>query len=483
MEKKENLLEPHEQFPVDKDFHSENRKRVIKAFNDAHPDLSKNSIIFLKGDITHHLHDSDVDHFPRQEANFWYLFGVDDPDCYGILHLETGKSYLIVPKIPGEYKIWMVVHDKEYFKENNLAEETHYCEELEDLMKQLAPSNIFLNYGKNSDSGLYPDIPSFDWLKNYKVDKEKLYDLLAEVRVFKSQKEIEMLKYAGKISSEAHIRCMMNAKAGLKEYQIEALYRFHCLDHTGSRFLAYESIVGSGRNAATLHYIVNDKTIEDGALVLSDQGFQFYGYISDITCTFPINGKFTKKQAEIYNAVLDANKQVFNAAKPGVKWEDMHILAERTIVTHLIKLGIIKDTDLDELQKHRVGAVFFPHGLGHLIGLNVHDCGGYSGGCPQRATEFGLKSLRTRRTLQPGMCLTIEPGLYFVDYCEEKFKNDPNVGKYINWDKFEEYKEVGGVRIEDDVYVTETGMAMLNDVPRTVEEIEACMAGKDWKNL
>jgi len=318
-------------------------------------------------------------------------------------------------------------------------------------------------------------------LSNYKADNDLLYTVLCDTRAIKSKEEIEILRFVNQMSSEAHIRVLKNAKAGLKEYQIEALFKFHGFERCGARFQAYDCICASGHDSATLHYICNDKILVDGALMLADMGAKYYGYCSDITVTFPINGKFTKKQKEIYDAVLDAQNAVKAVVKAGVKWEDMHLLAERTIVTHLIRLGLIKETPLEELEKNRIGAIFFPHGLGHLLGLNVHDVGGYLKGYPERLTSAGLKSLRTRRPLETGVVLTIEPGCYFVDYGLSQARNNPEVSKYLNWEKIEEYKEVGGIRLEDVVAITENGIDCLSEVPRTTEQVENCMAGLPWK--
>jgi len=275
---------------------------------------------------------------------------------------------------------------------------------------------------------------------------------------------------------------MQNAAPGLKEFQIEALYKFASQSCLGARWLAYQAICGHGQGCATLHYIDNDKTFKDGTLTLVDMGLKFYGYCSDITCTYPVNGKFTQKQKEIYNAVLDATHQVKAAVKPGVNWGDMHLLAERVMTQHLINIGIIKQAPLEELEEKRIGALFFPHGLGHFLGLRVHDVGGYLPVNPERIMKAGLKSLRTRRDLKAGMIITVEPGLYFVEYILQVAKENPEVNGYVNWEKVEEYKEVGGVRIEDDIVITEDGHEDFTKVHRTVEEIETCMQGKDWRS-
>lgn len=475
------LLQPQPDYRPDRTMHKDNRQRLIKEFKQVHSHSPQNSIFFFKGDITHAHHDGDTDHMPDQEANFWYLFGVEDPDCYGMIDIDSGKSVLFVPEIPKEYSMWMTVHDKEFFKQNFDVDEIHYTSEIEEHLEKAKIGAIYFFHGIDSDSKLSPDLPSFPFLKNYKIDMDALYPILSECRVVKSEKEKELLRFIGKVSSDIHILCMQNCQPGIKEYQLEALYKFGSQNTIGARFQAYNCICATGRGCSTLHYVDNDRKIVDGTLTLSDMGLKYYGYCTDITCTYPVNGKFTEKQKHIYNAVLEATQEVERNIKAGVNWEDMHLLAERIIVRHLINIGVIKNKPIEELEEKRVGAIFFPHGLGHLLGLRVHDVGGYLPGHPERHTKAGLRSLRTRRALKAGMCITVEPGCYFVEYTLNKAKEDPELRDYVDWEKVDEYKDVGGVRIEDDVLITETGHENLTKVPRTVEEIELCMAGKEWR--
>jgi Xaa-Pro dipeptidase len=461
--------------------HRDNRHKLLKEFKEAYPGLPSDSIFFFKGDITHSIHDGDTEHMPNQEATFWYLFGVEDPDLHGIIELGSGKTVLFVPEIPKEYSMWMTVHDKDYYKKNFDFDEIYYTSEIEDYLKKLSPSTIHVFDGVDSDSGLKPSLPDFPFLSNYRVDKESLYPVLCECRVIKSTKEIDVIRIIGRVSSAIHVLCMRNNKPGVKEYQMEALYKFASMNNLGARWMAYNCICCSSTGCATLHYNDNNKVYEDGVLTLCDMGLKYYGYCSDITVTYPVNGKFTQKQKDIYNAVLEATQEVKKRVRPGVKWDDMHLLAEKIMVTHLIRLGLIKETPWEELEDKRVGAVFFPHGLGHLLGLRVHDVGGYLPGHPERIKKAGLKSLRTRRVLKAGMYITVEPGCYFTDYTLNMAKNNPEISGYINWDKVEEYKEVGGVRIEDDILITEDGHEDFTKVPRTVEEIELCMQGKKWE--
>jgi len=333
--------------------------------------------------------------------------------------------------------------------------------------------------GKNTDSGKTCREAVFDGISKFKVQEKLLHREIAECRVIKTPMEMEVLRYVCAISAKAHIEIMKKIRAGMKEYQCEAMFQQYSYFNGGCRHCSYTCICGSGHNGSVLHYghagAPNDKTVKDGDMCLFDMGAEYYCYTSDITCSFPANGKFTPEQKIVYNAVLKANRAVFDAMKPGVSWVDMHVLANRVMLTHLRDNGVLRG-DVDEMMKNNLAATFQPHGLGHFMGCDVHDVGGYLEGCPDRPQLAGLKSLRTARKLEAGMVLTIEPGCYFIDHLLDKALADPALSKFLDPDVIQKFRGTGGVRIEDDVAVTETGAELLSKVPRSVEEIEAVMA-------
>ena len=200
-----------------------------------------------------------------------------------------------------------------------------------------------------------------------------------------------------------------------------------------------------------------------------------FSYTSDITCSFPVNGKFTPQQRLIYEAVLASSRAVMKALKPGVSWTDMHLLAEREAL-EAMKAGGLLVGDVNEMMKARLGAVFMPHGLGHFLGLDVHDVHGYPADGPARSDQPGLRSLRTARVMAPRMVLTIEPGIYFGEYNLDTALADPELSRFLVADVINQYRGFGGVRIEDDIAITDDGMELMTQVPRTVEEIEKIMA-------
>jgi Xaa-Pro aminopeptidase len=265
--------------------------------------------------------------------------------------------------------------------------------------------------------------------------------LVRKMRVIKSPEEIALLAKATEISAAAHRQAMMSVEPGMGEYELEAVYEY-VFRKLGAEQNGYPCIVASGENAIILHYNTNRRKIKDGDLVLADCAAEYRGYSSDITRTYPANGKFSKAQREIYQIVLDAQKAAIAAMKPGVTWQELSKISSGTIMEGLFKLGIIKEKTPKELSR------FSYHGLGHPVGLNVHDVG--------------------QPTMEAGMVYTVEPGIYIAEGSEGV---DP---AYYNI----------GVRIEDVILVTADGTKNLSkDVPREIAEIEALMKQKGVGNL
>jgi Xaa-Pro dipeptidase len=198
--------------------------------------------------------------------------------------------------------------------------------------------------------------------------------------------------------------------------------------------------------------------------------------------SFPVNGKFSDNQLLVYNAVLDAQIDVIEAIRPGVSWQDMHRTAERAVLGALQKGGLLTDdASIEEMIDADLGAIFMPHGLGHLIGLDTHDVGGYTEGTtPERSSRPGLSNLRTARTLEAGMVLTVEPGCYFIDVLLDLALANPKQARFLNPERLDEFRGSGGVRLEDDVVVTEDGCENLTVCPRAVSEVLDVMSGKPW---
>ncbi|MCI4208771.1 Xaa-Pro aminopeptidase, partial [Dickeya dianthicola] len=265
------------------------------------------------------------------------------------------------------------------------------------------------------------------------------------MRLFKSPAEIDTLRRAGEISALAHTRAMEKCRPGMFEYQLEGEIH-HEFNRHGARYPSYNTIVGSGENACILHYTENESQMRDGDLVLIDAGCEYQGYAGDITRTFPVNGKFTPAQRAIYDIVLESEVRAIEMFAPGRSIREVNEEVVRIMLRGLIKLGILQG-DVDALFAEQAHRRFFMHGLSHWLGMDVHDVGDY--GTADRG-----------RALEPGMVLTVEPGLYIAP--------DADVPP--------EYRGIG-IRIEDDIVITENGNDVLTgDVVKDPDQIEALMA-------
>ncbi|XP_040266444.1 xaa-Pro dipeptidase isoform X2 [Bufo bufo] len=414
-----------------------NRKRLCDRLRN-NCDVPKDAIVVLQGGEETNRYCTDTGVLFRQESFFHWTFGVTESGCYGAIDVNTGRSILFVPKLPESYAVWMgKIHPPEHFKQKYAVDEVQYTCDIAKVLSAKSPSVLLTLRGVNTDSGSVCREASFEGISRFTVNNTLLHPEI-----------------------------------------VECVFLNYCYARGGMRHSSYTCICGSGDNSSILHYghagAPNDKTLTDGDMCLFDMGGEYYCYGSDITCSFPANGKFTSDQRAIYEAVLKSSRAVMNAVKPDVSWPDMHRLSTRVILEELINIGILKG-NIEDIVKAHMGAVFMPHGLGHFLGIDVHDVGGYPEGV-DRIDLPGLKSLRTARTLQERMVLTIEPGIYFIDHVLDQALANPAQSCFINSQILQRFRGFGGVRIEDDIAVTANGMELLTCVPRTVEEIEAFMA-------
>ena len=491
-----NELNNHEGFPsieeknwklanltgLPKEIFAENRTNFLNNIK-KRLQYDNNSCIILEGGKELPRYDTDVVcyHF-IQESNFYYLTGVTEPNFTFIFDLKDEKPYLFM-KLPDlRTKIFMNVPSlTDVF--NKYSIECYDIKDLPSFITNKQYNKIYAPKGTNTDSGLEFKIYTFGTteeelaLEKIYDRNEGIYECLVDTRTTKNQGELSIMRFASKVTVDAHVEVLKGLKVGLNERDIENIFYSYLRTHYYSRETPYGPICGCGINGATLHYQKNDESLVDGELLLFDMGFRIGGYCSDVTSTVPINGKFTERQKVIYDAVLNANREVMKNLKAGVSWTDMHIIAERVILAKLQEVGILNDGfSIDEMIEDRVYFYFQPHGLGHLIGLDVHDAGGYLSFTNQRSTEPGKRSLRTARIMEEGTVITVEPGCYFIKFhLENAFANE-KVSKYFNKTKCIEYYNFGGIRLEDVVVVQKNGCFNLcKELPRTTEEIEAIM--------
>lgn len=464
-------------------FHGPIQQGVLQRMQAALP-VDKRGIILLKGGDVQPVYTTDGEQLFRQESYLHYLFGVNEDGFWGALDVRNGRSMLFMPRLPASYGVWMgVIQGPDYYKAKYAVDEVVYVDDMAGVLAAAGAPCIHLLSGTNTDSGTEVQPPSFEGSDKLTLETATLFREINEARVHKTPGEIVLMKYVNHLGSRAHVAMMQGCKPGMMEYQAESIFRHFTYSKGGCRNQGYTCIAASGSNGAVLHYghggAPNDAQMRDGDLVLFDMGCEYYRYGSDITCSWPVNGKFTPQQALLYNAVLDAHRSVIAAMAPGVSWPDLHSLAYRKIIGGLAAGGLLQG-DIEEMIAAEVGGLFMPHGLGHLIGIDTHDVGGYGDGFPERTQRPGYKSLRTARQLEAGMIITVEPGCYFNPVLLLPAFEDPVHSKFLVKEAIQPFMSMGGVRIEDNVVVTESGSLSLTDVPRTVKEIEAVMAGAHW---
>ena len=416
--------------------------------------LPKNSAVVIAGAAIQYRN-ADSSHAFRQDSNFWYLTGFNEPESTLVLLINESKdvqSIAFVPKKDALKEIWDgyragpngAVKDHGF----DLAfDNTEIDKRLPDLLAGY--NQVFYPVGKSQKL----DADVIDWIKTARskdrhsspIDIADASSKIGNERLIKDEDEIEIMKKACQISAEAHVEAMKFVKPGMNEQELEAFYQYQ-FSKRGGRFPAYTPIVAGGENACVLHYVENSKALKDGDLVLVDAGCEFELYASDITRTYPINGKFSAAQLAIYEVVLEAQQKSIEAVTVNNNVMDSQIISEKVITQGLIDLGILNGS-MEEL--HETGAFkdFYMHKIGHWLGIDVHDAGDY--------TEDG-----EYMKFKPGMVTTVEPGIYISSTANVK----------------DQWKGIG-IRIEDNILVTAKGNQNLTDfVPSNPKEIEALMA-------
>lgn len=286
-------------------------------------------------------------------------------------------------------------------------------------------------------------------------------------RAVKSEYEVALIQKASDISSAAHKAVMQKVRHATNEAELEAVLLHECVKK-GAKNQAYGTIVASGRAASTLHYVPNDQPLANKLNLLLDAGCEVDCYASDITRTFPISGKFTPESRTIYDIVLKMQLESIKMLKEGVVWDDVHANAHRIAIDGLLELGILKG-DREEIFKSRASVAFFPHGLGHYLGMDTHDTGGDPN---YEDTDTMFRYLRKRGALPAGSVITVEPGIYFCKFIIDPAVEDPRTGPFIDTAVLERYWDVGGVRIEDNVLITRDGCENLTKVVKDPVEME-----------
>jgi len=419
-------------------------------------EMEPNSIAILPA-APMYIRNRDVEHIYRQDSDFQYLSGFPEPEA--VIALIPGREH-------GEYVLFCRERDPARELWDGLragqdgavaeygADDAFPIGDIDDILPGLIEgrSRVYYAIGSNQEF----DHRLMEWINTIRSKARQgaqppnefvaLDHLLHDLRLYKSANEVKVMRAAAEISARAHVRAMQASRAGLYEYHLEAEldYEFR---KGGAKMPAYGSIVAAGKNACILHYRENDAVLKDGDLVLIDAGCEIDCYASDITRTFPVSGRFSAEQKAIYELVLAANEEAFKHIAPGKHWNEAHEATVRVLTAGLVDLGLLQG-DVEDLIASEAYKPFYMHRAGHWLGMDVHDVGDYKVG-----GEW--------RVLEPGMAMTVEPGIYIAA---------------DNQDVAKKWRGIG-VRIEDDVVVTRTGCEILTGgVPKTVAEIEALMS-------
>lgn len=416
----------------------------------------------------------------RQDSSFLYYFGLPIPNLVGIIDVDENKEYLFGYEYTLEDIVWMGPQPKlAGLAERVGVQNSDSISKLKKFLKTKKKNGSrihFLPLYRGEHILKLASLLDEDPSKIIKKASKKLIQAVVEQRSVKAPEEVSEIEYALEIAYQMHTTAMRMAKPGLTENDIYAALNGIALSlGNGVSFHPIISI-----NGQTLHNHFHGNQLREGRLLVCDAGAESYEfYASDITRTIPVGGKFSQRQKDIYEIVLTAQKNAINMLKPGVKHVDVHLTAAKIIAAGLIQLGIMKGNP-GEAVKAGAHALFFPHGLGHMMGLDVHDMEGlgeqYVGydDKTKRSEQFGLAYLRLAKELKPGFVFTCEPGIYFIPELIDQWKAKKKLKNYINYDKVEEYRNFGGIRIEDNILVTENGYKVLGrPIPKEISDVEA----------
>ena len=415
-------------------------------------EIAKDGVIIIPANhaITRN---NDVEYEFRQNSSFWYLSGFEEPDAVMVLDTNSNKPYtMFVNPADPQMAIWVgervgidkIVTD---FRANFGISINNLKEEL----SKITSNHQCIYYALGSDNVLDPIIQDIVTQRSIAFNKTGINPiclkdpnpLINQMRMIKSKEEIDMISQGITITTEGFKRAMEETRIGKKEFEIQAILEYE-FRKNGSQRNGYPSIVATGENACTLHYTKNNSTLKDNDLLLIDAGAEFDYYTADITRTWPANGHFSSFQKEIYQIVLEAQKNSINIIKPGIPLTLVHETALKILVEGLIDLKLL-DGSRDYIIENRQYLDYFMHGTSHWLGIDVHDVGNY-------------KQQGENTILTPGMVFTVEPGIY--------------IGQQISSGAAEKYKNIG-IRIEDDLLVTESGHEIISKkIPKEITEIE-----------
>ena len=409
---------------------------------------------------------ADTDYEFRQQSDFLYLCGVDEPGCALLIDPRRGRQTLFMPRIDNEHRVWLG-HMPGPAEARRLYGVAHvaYADTLPRELRR-ARSGYRRVYADKATLRIHRQA-----LQGLQAAPAELREALCEQRACKTPGEIALIACASAATARAHRAVMRAARPGQFEYEAQAVFEAECR-RAGLPLLAFPTIAASGTNAAVLHYHRNDARMKAGDLLLLDAGAECRGYAADITRTFPVSGRFTARQKDVYSIVLRAQKECIARARPGLISAELHRHSMRVIAEGLKSLRILRG-DTDGLVENGAVRLFYPHGLSHMMGLDVHD--GAGGRRRQLRNPFKFP-VRFVAKLEAGFVVTMEPGLYFIPALLHDPQNRRQHKASVDFGRAERFLDFGGVRIEDDILITPRGPAReLTDVPKEIRDVEeAC---------
>jgi len=435
-------------------------------------------IILFLGNIENPINFAHNTYPFRQDSTFLYYFGIKAPKLAAIIDLDENKEIIFGYELSIDDIVW--TGKQERLKEKAMKSginDSRPFDTLASYLQQALQQNRFVHYLPAYQSANKILISQ---LLQIKIDaiqpSTTLIQAVVAQRSIKEEQEIVQIEEAIRVSTEMHLLAMRMTKPGIKEYEITNAIQ-HLAANQGCPF-AYPPIVTI--HGEILHNQANHNLLKSGDLVLNDSGVETaMGYAGDLTRTFPVDRKFTTKQRELYDVVLKAFTDARDMLRPGITFKEVHLQAATSLVNGLKEVGLMQG-NTEEAVKNHAHTMFFQCGLGHMMGLDVHDMEdlgeqyvGYTQAEPKDTTTFGLKSLRLGKALEPGFVLTIEPGIYIIPDLIDMWRAEKKNEDFINYEKLEEYRHFGGIRIEDDFLITENNFRLLGpELIKTADEIE-----------
>ncbi len=444
----------------------------------------ESGIILMPGNVDAPMNYPKNPYHFRQDSSFLYFFGLDQQGLAGVMDIDNGRDYLFGDDVTLDDIIWMgpqpLLKDKAAKVGVESTAPFSALTEVVNEAKKQGRKIHFLPPYRAENKLLLEELTGIKPSKQGQKASVDLIKAVVDLRSVKEDQEIAEIEKAMEVAYLMHTTAMKMAKPGVYERDIAGVVEGIAISKGG--MLSFPLILTI--NGETLHNHYHGNKLEKGRLLLIDGGAENQmRYATDHTRTYPVGGKFSPVQKEIYEIVLDAQIKAIQAIKPEVPFRDIHMLAAQTITEGLQEVGLMKG-DAKAAVEQGAHALFMPHGLGHMMGLDVHDMEdlgedfvGYDEEI-QRAKNFGTAFLRLGRRLKAGFVLTVEPGIYFIPALIEKWEKEGKFTDFINYSRVKEYIGFGGIRIEDDILVTKDGYRVLGKpIPKTVEDIEALMNG------